>query len=127
TGVGRKNLLESFARSGMIDVCVNAPAGIIELERQLHWAQLEIQQLREKLRQAWIKQLGPRSETLSDLQLKLLAEEEPSSTREEVEAEAGREPLAQTPPRERKPRPGRKPLPENLPRVTDMIACTETN
>jgi len=106
---------------------VNAPARIAELERELHWAQLEIQQLREKLRQAWIKQLGPRSETLSDLQLKLLAEVEPSATREEVEAEAGREPLTQTPPRERKPHPGRKPLPENLPRVTDLVACTETN
>src|SRR5262249_37430675 len=97
------------------------------LERQLHWAQLEIQQLREKLRQAWIKQLGPRSETLNDLQLKLLAEEEPSATGEEVEAEARREPLAHTPPRARKPHPGRKPLPENLPRVTDLVACKEIN
>jgi transposase len=106
---------------------VNAPARIAELERELHWAQLEIQQLREKLRQAWIKQLGPRSETLSDLQLKLLAEEEPSTTGEEVKAEVRREPLAHTPARERKPHPGRKPLPENLPRVTDLVACTETN
>ena len=87
---------------------------------------MEIQVLREKLRQAWIKQLGPKSETLSDLQLKLLAEEEPSATRREVEAEAQREPLTSTPPRERKPHPGRKPLPENLPRVTSMVACTET-
>ena len=39
------------------------------------------------------KLLGPRSETLSDLQLELLAEEEPGTTREEVEAEARREPL----------------------------------
>jgi transposase len=107
---------------------VNALARIAELERELHWAQLEIQPLREKLRQAWIKQLGPRSESLSDLQLKLLgAEEEPSATREEVQAEAGREPLAHTLARERKPHPGRKRLPENLPRVTDLIACTETN
>lgn len=105
---------------------MNAPARMAELERELHWAQLEIQVLREKLRQAYIKHLGPRSETLSDLQLKLLAEEEPSATREEVEAEARREPLMSTPPREHKPHPGRKPLPENLPRVTSIVACKET-
>src|SRR5207302_8034697 len=29
--------------------------------------------------------------------------------------------------RERKPHPGRKPLPENLPRVEQVIACTEPN
>jgi hypothetical protein len=47
---------------------VNAPARIAELERQLHWAQLEIQALREELRQRRIQQLGPKSETLSHLQ-----------------------------------------------------------
>jgi hypothetical protein len=57
---------------------VNAPARIAELERQLHWAQLKIQVLEEKLRQRRIQQLGPKSETLSKLQLELLAEEEPS-------------------------------------------------
>jgi transposase len=103
---------------------VNAPARIVELERQLHWAQLKIQALEEELRQRRIKQLGPRSETLSNLQLQLLAEEEPGTTRDEVEAEARREPLA--PPRERKPHPGRKPLPENLPRVTSVLAGNET-
>ena len=103
---------------------MNAPARIVELERQLHWAQLKIQALEEELRQRRIKQLGPRSETLSNLQLQLLAEEEPGTTRDEVEAEARREPLA--PPRERKPHPGRKPLPENLPRVTSVLACNET-
>jgi transposase len=105
---------------------VTAPTRIAELERELLWAQLKIQVLEERLRQVWIKQLGPRSETLSDLQLKLLAEEEPSTTRQEVEAEAGREPLTSTAPRERKPHPGRKPLPENLPRVATIIACKET-
>src|SRR6266487_4907853 len=95
---------------------MNAPARIAELERQLHWAQLEIQVLREELRQRRIQQLGPKSETLSDLQLELLIEEEPSVTREEVEAESQREPLKSAPPRERKPHPGRKPLPDTLPR-----------
>ena len=98
------------------------------LERALHWAQLtiqkkdaEIQLLQERLRKQRIGFLGPASETLSDLQLELLVEQEPSTTREEVEAEARREPIAE--PRKRKPHPGRKPLPENLPRVEEVIAC----
>ena len=70
---------------------MNAPARIAELERQLHWAQLKIQVLREELRQRRIQQLGPKSETLSNLQLALLTEEEPGTTRDEVEAEARRE------------------------------------
>ena len=53
---------------------MNAPARIAELERQLHWAQLKIQALEEELRQRRIQQLGPRSETLSNLQLELLTE-----------------------------------------------------
>src|ERR1700691_1590988 len=105
---------------------MNAPARIAELERQLHWAQLEIQALREELRQRRIQQLGPRSETLSNLQLELLTEEEPGATRDEVEAEARREVLTRTPPRERNPHPGRKALPENLARVTDVIVCQKT-
>jgi transposase len=101
------------------------------LERALHWAQLtiqkkeaEIQQLLERLRKQRVGFLGPASETLSDLQLELLIEQEPSTTREEVEAESRREAIAE--PRERKPHPGRKPLPENLPRIEEVIAC-DTN
>jgi transposase len=103
---------------------MNPPARIAELERQLHWAQLEIQSLREELRQRRIQQLGPKSETLSNLQLELLADQEPSATRDEVEAESKREPLKSAPPRERKQHPGRKPLPDTLPRVTEVIPCT---
>jgi transposase len=107
---------------------VNAPARIAELERQLHWAQLEIQALREELRQRRIQQLGPKSETLSNLQLALLTEEEPGTTRDEVEAEARRERICdpktvRAPEREHQPHPGRKPLPADLPRVTSVIAC----
>jgi transposase len=98
--------------------------------RELHWANLtirkkdaEIQLLQERLRRQRIGFLGPSSETLSDLQLELLAEEEPGATREEVEAESRREPIPAAPPRERKPHPGRKPLPESLPRVEQVIAC----
>jgi transposase len=99
------------------------------LEQALHWAQMtiqkkeaEIQQLMERLRRQRIGFLGPGSETLSDLQLELLTEQEPSTTGEEVEAEGRREPIATAPARERKPHPGRKPLPDNLPRVEEVIA-----
>ncbi len=109
-------------------------ARIAILERELQWANLTIEKrdvqirlLEERLRQQRIQVLGPHSETLSDLQLELLAEQEPSATRDEVEAELCREPLPLQPPRERKPHPGRKPLPENLPRVEQVIACTEPN
>src|ERR1700676_4320391 len=102
--------------------------------RELQWANLTIEKrdaqirlLEERLRQQRIQVLGPHSETLSDLQLELLAEEEPSATREEVEAEARREPLPSPPLRARKPHPGRKPLPENLPRIEQVIACTDAN
>ena len=104
---------------------MNAPARIAELERQLHWAQLKIQSLEELLRQERIQKLGPKSETLSNLQLELLADEEPGVTRDEVEAEARREVLTSATPRESKPHPGRKTLPANLPRVTTVVPCQE--
>jgi len=107
----------------------NPQVRIEMLERALHWAQLtiqkkeaEIQLLQERLRKQRLGFLGPASETLSDLQLELLVDEEPSATREEVEAEARREPIATAPPRERKPHPGRKPLPDSLPRIEEVIA-----
>ena len=94
-----------------------------ESHRELHWAQLKIEQLQELLRQQRIQFLGPRSETLSNLQLELLTEQEPSTTREEVEAEAKRGPLPEK--RERKPHPGRRPLPDDLPRQEEVIACVD--
>ena len=98
---------------------------IVHLERELHWAQLKIQVLEERLRQQRIRMLGPHSETLSNLQLELLADEEPGVSADEVEAEARREPMAQMPRRESKPHPGRERLPENLPRVEKVIRCEE--
>jgi transposase len=105
-------------------------AALRTASRELHWANLTIQKkdaeielLQERLRQQRIGFLGPSSETLSDLQLELLTEEEPGATREEVEAESRREPILTAPPRQRKPHPGRKPLPESLPRVEEVIAC----
>ena len=111
---------------------LNPQARITMLEHQLEWANLTIQKrdaqiraLEERLRQGRIQVLGPHSETLSDLQLELLAEEEPSATRDEVEAESRREPLLPRPPRQ--PHPGRRALPETLPRIEQVIACTEAN
>jgi transposase len=95
---------------------------IADLERELHWAQLKIQVLEERLRRQRIRMLGPHSETLSDLQLELLAEQEPGVTGEEVEAEARRSPMGSRPPR--RPHPGRQRLPENLPRVEQVIPCS---
>ena len=97
---------------------------IVSLERELAWAHLKIQSLIEELRQYRVKLLGPRSETLSDLQLELLADQEPGTTLDEVEAEAQRPPLPE-PRRQRRPHPGRQRLPENLPRIEEVVPCAE--
>ena len=95
---------------------------IAELRRELHWAQLKIQVLEEKLRLQRIKKYGPGSEKLSDAQLELL-EWEPGVSSAEVQAESERE----TPPaparKKRRPHPGRQQLPAGLPRVERVIAC----
>ena len=100
-------------------------ARITLLERELAWAHLKIQALTEQLRQQRVKLLGPRSETLTDLQLQLLADEEPGATLDEVEAEARRAPLTEAPRRERRPHPGRRRLPERLPRVEEVVRCAQ--
>jgi transposase len=96
-------------------------ARIATLERELQWAHLKIQVLEERLRKQRIEFLGPQSETLSDLQLELLSEQESGTTREEVEAESRRELFAER--GERKPHPGRKPMPEHLARIEEVIGC----
>ena len=93
---------------------------------QLQYAQQKIQVLEEHLRRRRIAKYGPGSETLSDLQLQLL-EEEPGVSRQEVAAESEREALPPTreeQKRQRRPHPGRQTLPDNLPRVEKIIACT---
>src|ERR1700676_3972931 len=102
-------------------------AHIAMLERELAWSQLKMQVLEERLRQRRIHLLGPHSDTLSDFHLELRPDEEPGVTREEVEAEARREPLPQKPSPERKPHPGRRSLPENLPRIEQVIRSAEPN
>lgn len=96
------------------------------LRRELEWARLKIQSLQEELRLERISKYGPQSETLSNLQLELL-EEEPGVSDEEVEAESRRESLTVAEPRQRKPHPGRQRLPEKLPRVEEVIPCSEQN
>src|SRR5205085_9612243 len=98
---------------------------ITSLERELAWANLKIQSLTEELRQFRVKLLGPKSETLNDLQLKLLVDQEPGATLDEAEAESRRAALTAAPARERKPHPGRQRLPENLPRVEEIVRCAE--
>jgi transposase len=84
--------------------------------------------LEEELRQQRIQKLGPKSETLSNLQLELLADEEPSTTLDEVEAETKREPMAEGPQSERKQKhPGRVRLPEHLKRVEQIVRCEESD
>jgi len=98
--------------------------------QEIHWSKLKIQSLEEQLRQERIARFGPRSETLTDLQLSLL-DEEPSVTLDDVAAETECEALPgpetpdsrQTPKRKRKPHPGRQTLPAHLPRKEEIIPC----
>jgi len=99
---------------------------VSQRDYELMRANLVIQSLAEQLRLERVKFLGPKSETLSDLQLRLLIEDEPGVTLDEVEAESGREPIETLPPAARKQRrahPGRQRLPEQLPRVEEVIAA----
>jgi transposase len=102
---------------------------IVQLQKQLQWAEWKIRALEERLRLELIRKYGPKSETLSDKQL-LLLELEPGVSSAEVEAESQREPLppssspiAKSPKKNRK-HPGRQELPAGLPRVERVIACT---
>ena len=149
----------SDLQSNLLVTPFDSQVRIATLERELAWAHLKIQSLTEQLRQQRVKFLGPRSETLSDLQLALLADEEPSTTLDEVEAEARRAGFTDAPPRQLRAHPGRtvgeellEPtgiyvravlalleacdvhglanisgggLPENLPRVEEVVRCSE--
>lgn len=104
----------------------NEVADAAELRRRLYVAELTIYKLEERLRMDRIRRFGPASEQLSSLQLELL-ELEPGVSQEEVAAEAAREPIETLPaPPAVRPRTGRQTLPDNLPRVEQVIACSET-
>lgn len=94
---------------------------VVAYESKLQYAELKIQLLEERLRLQRIAKYGPGSEKLSDEQLALL-DLEPGVSTAEVEAETKREPL---PPRGETSRrhPGRQTLPDNLPRVEQIIPC----
>ena len=104
------------------------------LDQQLILSEMKIQLLMEELRLERIKKYGKRSEKLSDLQLELLGYE-PAVSSDEIEAESNRDPITETPAtasntaaeqqqKQRKPHPGRNPLPAHLPRVEKIIPCT---
>lgn len=100
-------------------------------QSELDYARLKIQVLEERLRKQRVERYGAKSETLSDLQLELL-DREPGVSREEVEAESGREPLAAHPLRPegntaktpRRQHPGRNELPAHLERVDEIVVGT---
>lgn len=98
---------------------------IVELTRQLQWAEMKIRVLEERLRLQRIKKYGPGSEKLSDAQLELL-EREPGVSNVEVQAESERAPLPSAPTNGKKKgkHPGRQELPADLPRVERVIGCT---
>src|SRR5271169_3657152 len=89
-------------------------------QQELQVTKLKVQLLEERLRQKRIEKYGPHSEKLSTLQLELL-EEEPGVSDQEVKAESERGPLRR---RARRKHPGRQSLPQHLPRVEKVIACT---
>jgi transposase len=95
-------------------------------KKELEYTRLKIQVLEERLRQQRIARYGPGSEKLSNLQLDLL-EEEPTLSRDEVQAESEREPVgppsATSGKKQREPHPGRQTLPAHLPRVERVVAC----
>jgi transposase len=91
-------------------------------QERLRFAEYKVRVLEERLRLIRINKYGPGSETLSDAQLELL-EAEPGVSVAEVQAESQREPVALSPAKPARPHAGRQPLPAELPRVEQPIAC----
>lgn len=94
---------------------------VLTYENKLHYAELKIQVLEERLRLRRIAKYGPGSEKLSDEQLELL-ELEPGVSSVEVQAESQR-PALPTSKRNARQHPGRQELPDHLPRVERILAC----
>ncbi len=111
----------------MAEVIAQLEKQVESQKKELEYARLKIQVLEERLRQQRIARYGPGSEKLSNLQLELL-EEEPTLSRDEVQAESEREPVAPpsatTGKRQGEPHPGRQTLPAHLPRVEKVVTCT---
>lgn len=111
----------------MAEVIAQLEKQVESQKKELEYARLKIQVLEERLRQQRIARYGPGSEKLSNLQLELL-EEEPTLSRDEVQAESEREPVAPPPAasgnKQREPHPGRQTLPAHLLRVEKVATCT---
>ena len=110
----------------MAEVIAQLEKQVESQKRELEYSRLKIQVLEERLRQQRIARYGPGSEKLSNLQLELL-EEEATLSRDEVQAESERDPVAPPPApsgkKPREPHPGRQTLPAHLPRVEKVVAC----
>jgi transposase len=99
-----------------------------ELQNKLHYSELRVLVLEEKLRQRRIEKYGAGSEKLSNLQLEML-EQEPGVSLAEVQAESER-PVIEGDilevagyRRQRRTHPGRQSLPPELARVEKVITC----
>jgi len=96
---------------------------IATLQRELAWAHLKIQALQAELRQERILKYGPRSETLSDLPTEVTGGEPACRARKWRPKRGARRPghfPARAQGASRTPT-----LPENLPRVEEVIPCAE--
>lgn len=87
---------------------------------QVRDAQARVRLQEEMIRLMRIAKYGVKSEKLSDVQLQFL-EEEPGVHAAEIENEVLE---ASRKPKRRNPKPGRHPLPDHLPRVEEIVACT---
>ena len=94
---------------------------VLAYENKLHYAELKIQVLEERLRLQRIAKYGAGSEKLSDEQLELL-ELEPGVSSVEVQAESQR-PALPTSTRKARQHPGRQELPDHLARVERILTC----
>ena len=102
----------------------SAPADlelIAQLKRRLHYAELKIRMLEERLRLMRIEKYGAGGEKLSHRQMELF-EVEPLISEVRVEAESERAPVQHSTNKSRK-HPGRQELPSNLPRVERILPC----
>ena len=103
----------------------SAPADlelIAQLKSRLHYAELKIRVLEERLRLMRIEKYGAGGEKLSHAQMELF-ELEPVVREERVQGESERAPARHSTNRSRK-HPGRQELPANLPRVERILPCT---
>ena len=103
----------------------SAPADlelIAQLTSRLHYAELKIRVLEERLRLMRIEKFGASSEKLSHGQMELF-EVEPVVSEVIVEAESECAPVRRSTNRSYK-HPGRQELPANLPRAERVLPCT---